>query len=842
MPVNGISMFWKKYYQDLFAALVLSLTLCIFYPIAVYQNNIGAVAFSLNDIWFGLLSFALIAFVASALLGVIIHKFFYRYIGIIYSSIIFGFWIQGNLLTYDLGTLDGHIIDWSMFRSYYILEFFVWASVIIAAIWLKKVISKRLDTLLVILLIFGVTPLLITGFEQSPKYKGVNTSFYLNYEHEFEFSSSQNVIIIILDSAQSDAFEQILAQNPVYRDTFKDFIFYKNALAGYPTTKPSIPLILSSEHFDNSITFPQFMTDTQNKSLPALLKADGYSVEYYSFTPFAYLDIWDNTSVKPSYSDLLTAIKKLYLVTSLRYLPLPFKPFVVDQYYHQGGSYWGRDVVDFYNASVKTSKVDKGPVFKFIHLTGPHPPYQLDNSLQFSPDSSYLNQFEGSLLAVDRFFKEMKAAGVYDNSLIFVMGDHGSLAPWDVQGALHISATGLMLNGMPLLLAKGFHQEQSELVISNAPVSSGDIPKSVMDALGLNNKLSGMSIFANIPENRKRTYYYYLWRNINWSSDFLPQSYLFQVDGNVHDPSAWQFKGDGFSNSKQTVLEPFYYQYGENIVSDANPYIRLFSSGFSSEGAKGAWATGPSSCLYLPIKESKGQLELSLSVLPFLEKEHLTKQNMNIIEDNQLIKALQLNSGMSITVPLSSKLMDGKELNLCFEFPDAKYSPQDFGVDSDSRHLGGFFQYLLVNEISPFSLPVEFNFGEKGNAASIKGAGWSYPEPEFTWTYGKTAELTLPISTNSIKDLKVTVSASPLVSGENLKEQLVIVRSNGVELNQWTMDHDGEYVVDIPSNHIRDGVLTIDFEIPKATTPSSLGIDQDTRILGMSVHWIRIEQ
>jgi hypothetical protein len=834
--------FWKKYSQDLFAAFVLAVTVTVFYPVGVYQNNVGIVNFSLYNVISLLISVALVAFIVLAGLAVFIHKFLFNFVGVIYASIILCFWVQGNLLGYDLGNLDGHVINWREFNNFYLVEVLLWAGVIAVAIWFRKFLHRNLNTLLVVLLLFEFIPLVITGFQQSFDQKA-SPGLYFSNEDKFEFSSDKNVVIIILDTVRADTFEQIIERTPAYQSTFRDFTYFSNMVAGYPTTKPSIPLLLSGEYYDNSTPYKEYMADTQSRSLPALLKANGYAVEHYSFGPLAYLSIWDNVSTTPSKDELLKSTEKLYLVTFLRYLPLPFKPFMVDQYY-KGREYWGRDMVDFYNNVSKVSKEDKGPVFKFIHLTGAHGPFQLDSTLQFSPDSSYLDQFEGALWAIDKLLQEMKAADVYDNSLIFVTGDHGSPYPWDVQDELRRSATTLMLNGTPPLLVKGFNEVNDKLKTSDAPVSLMDIPISVMDALELDNKLPGVSVFGDIPRNRSRIFYFYEWQNADWSSDFLPPSYKFEIIGDVRDRQSWHFSREELVDAGQINLWPLHYKYGENIISESNPYMELYSIGFAGDEVKGAWATGPYSCLHLPVESSKGSLALSLSVSPFLQREYLPQQTFNILVDNSLLKTIQLQNedNVSMTIPLPANLQNNDELNLCIEFPDAKYSPKDLKIDMNTMYLGGFFKSIVINDSAGYTLPVKFDFSETGNGSAIMQDGWSFSEPEYTWTVGKNAQLILPLITDGSKDLNLTISAIPFIHGEELNQQVVIVRSGGDELTQWTMDQPGEYVVNIPSEYNKNGLVSIDFEIPNATSPISVGFNQDERVLGIAVQWIQVDQ
>ena len=274
------------------------------------------------------------------------------------------------------------------------------------------------------------------------------------------------------------------------------------------------------------------------------------------------------------------------------------------------------------------------------------------------------------------------------------------------------------------------------------------------------------------------------------------------------------------------------------MVSSAVPYFDFYSIGFTAQ-EQGAWATGPFSCIYMPLKKNDKPLSLSLVVSPFLEKEHLPQQKINVLADNQLIKTVHLGSSgiASMMIPLPANLTADNELSLCFEFPDANYSPKDLGMSDDQRYLGGFFRSIIVDEIVSFSLPVEFDFRENGNAAAIKSVGWSDSEPEISWSDGKYAQLLLPLIPDGIENIKLTISASPFLS-----QQMVTVRSEGVELGVFNIDHDGEYTITIPSDYIKNGFLNIEFEIPNAASPFSLGMSQGDRVLGMAVRWVRVEK
>ena len=72
-----------------------------------------------------------------------------------------------------------------------------------------------------------------------------------------------------------------------------------------------------------------------------------------------------------------------------------------------------------------TIKYDKA--YRVYHLMGPHAPYTL-NSKGYSSDggeTDEITQTIGSLRIVEQYIRDMKEAGVYENSTIIITADHG---------------------------------------------------------------------------------------------------------------------------------------------------------------------------------------------------------------------------------------------------------------------------------------------------------------------------------------------------------------------------------------------------------------------------------
>jgi hypothetical protein len=872
VPGNNISRMWMKYRRDLFASLALAVTIFFFAPLSAYVENADRLNLNLLDIFFLYILITFIAFIILASCNFLSQNIFPK-VSVIYFTVSFCFLIQGTLLTYNLGNMDGHVIQWSAFQNYYLLEFIVWGVSIFAAILYRKQLFKNLNFGIALLIFAELSILLGTSVlnrvRENPAIN--NSSLTVNYQREFEFSSDKNVVIIIIDTFRSTAFNDALNKKPGLNESFKDFTFYENTVSNFPNTYASIPSILTGIPYNNQTTTSEYLGTVFPQSLPVLLSQHGFDVELYPYnstTLVSYPNVWDNISKTSSSEEmrlqsLYYPMEKLGLLTLIRYSPLVLKPFFVNRFYSisennlQEKAESKNPVLQFYENSNLIKRTGRVSVFKFIHLPGVHPPYVIDDTLSLGEYpynyDSYVNQAVANLAAVSNFLEKMKETGAYNNTLIIIMGDHG-IQPFLQEypsTELTIKNRPFFINnylpyvGNPLLLVKDFNQKQARTLNSKEPVILSDVPKMISEELNIKNNFGGFNPLAmDIPQDRKRYFYFYDSAAHNWGSSYMPTLFEYVIQGPADDVRSWTYTGKVYKPGKIESYSLPIYNYGDNIIEGDlfHQFASFISDGFFNDEKHSAWALGPISCLHLPVEKNDKPLSLSFSVSPFLEKGQLPEQELNILADDQLIKSIQLKGDISLKTILPINPANDKELDLCFEFPDAIYSPKDLGLSEDIRHLGGLFRSIIINEIDSYSLPAKINFSNNGNVAVIQRDGWSDPESEFTWTNGKNAELLLPITIEKTKNLKLIVSAFPFIYGDGLKQQLVTVRSDGAELGRWAIDRDGEYAVDIPPEHIKDGILSIEFEIPNAASPASLGLSEDTRLLGMAVRRIRVEE
>ncbi len=476
-------------------------------------------------------------------------------------SLSFLMWLQGNILVWDYGLLTGGKIDFNTF--FLLVNAAIWLAVIIfvykkSAFFYKYV--KFISCVFIVVLIS--TTLFIyfqTDIPDSNRYEVDKTN-------EFTFSKEKNVIILVLDVFQSDVFQEIIDEDAYYKDIFEGFTYYRDALAGFPVTKASIPNILTGQYYDNSVPFSDFLESAfiSSSSIPKVLTGNGFEVD--CFMRSMYLDKRVMSNVKDRVGVETATITNIYDAALFRYAPDFLKRYIyndgkwflknlapqrlffssdaddtrtpanVPQMTFDEKSLTLKDIAFVNDMMTYSSTVDEGYIFKFYMLNGCHPPYLLNEELEYERMygiEGYRRQAKGSLQIVKIFLDELKRLDIFDNSMIFVIADHGTNAGIDY----------MQKNANPLFLVKNF-DGKGQMTILDAPVSLSDIPNTIFSELGLEGDFIGESIF-NLKESdsRERRFLYYQLDYVSWSKDYLPKMVEYIVIGHVWLSDSWQLTG-----------------------------------------------------------------------------------------------------------------------------------------------------------------------------------------------------------------------------------------------------------------------------------------------------------
>ena len=129
----------------------------------------------------------------------------------------------------------------------------------------------------------------------------------------------------------------------------------------------------------------------------------------------------------------------------------------------------------------------------------------------------------------------------------------------------------------------------------------------------------------------------------------------------------------------------------------------------------------------------------------------------------------------------------------------------------------------------------KINFGKGGNSEPYKKSGWSPTEEKFTWSEGTSARLEIPVpASNEPVTLKMRIAA--LIKPPDLPFQPVEAFINDQKIADWQVAETSEFAARVsPEVTKQGGVLKIEIKTPKATSPKTLGLSADPRVLGVCV-------
>lgn len=646
-------------------------TLFLFLPGLVYLTNAIEFSSTLGDLaLMGAVAAAVVSLILAAVLiglkalGAVLPE---KGLALIFAS---GFllWLQGNFLLWNYGPLDGRAIPWSAMTRFGIIDGLIWFGVLSAAFLLSRPLLKFAGTAALILLglQLGYATTLFLRQPETPSFK----RYSLDETGKFSFSRGKNVVLMVLDSFQTDAFDEIVRNSPKAVARFDGFTYFRNALGGYPFTELSVGLMLTGRYYDNALPYERWKKAAfLSGSVPAVLKANGWEVDLFpkvSYSLYYSEDVASNIVrgmprtermldlayvfdlglfrslphflKRPVYNNQDWFVRRIYLATRKpRLKGRDSAPRLVGRTVRRKP--WNRRLfsplafmksqdVRFTDAMLHDSKRDLDrSAFKFYHLGGPHLPLALDENLDYAPMNvsreSYLKAAAASLRLAGLFLERLRDLGAYDDTLIFIVGDHGAaiqgqefhpgpLAPGAKDGDVLTQPT--RINALPLVLVKPFGGSGA-LRISDAPVSLADIPATVFQALGLDVDAPGESMFA-IDDHavRERRYLLYSGRDIySYYGDM--DEYL--VSGPGWRDASWRRSGKVFTRRGPVLLRRETYPYGLpldlKLGGNGLPYLEY---GWYIADNDQVWSTGRRALMIIPIEPPKADLVLTMTFRP----------------------------------------------------------------------------------------------------------------------------------------------------------------------------------------------------------------------------------
>jgi hypothetical protein len=393
----------------------------------------------------------------------------------------------------DLPVLDGDIINWTDYAEQIRYSNIMWAAVAVIIILLRLTVLKKIFSKVVqfvsicMVLMFAVT-MVTVGISNDGFEKKAEVTFTTQYR--WDYSSDTNYIMFVLDSVDGTEESEVLANHPEYTEALKDFTYYDNVMSAYTYTYFAMPFLLSGEWFEYQEPYYDYNEKAYTESEILLaLKEQGYRMGIYDESAprhgegmYQYENVVaDRGKIK----NLLDFSKIQLRLVGFKYLPYGIKkisqvlPSEIEEQEItkddlQRIYFYGSNIVFYDECQNEEMNISEEKCFKLIHLEGAHVPLIYNADVTTSELTSYTGNVEASNTVLAAYINRLKEDGVYDNSVIIVMTDHGfnrelGDVPDDRQHAM--------------LFVKGINEHHDSMQTDSAPISQADFQEAYMRLL-----------------------------------------------------------------------------------------------------------------------------------------------------------------------------------------------------------------------------------------------------------------------------------------------------------------------------------------------------------------------
>lgn len=495
----------------------------------IYLGNLREYVFTLQQLLvvtgvfsFGIFGFWMVfqaCFIRARFYPMIFHALF---------ALALCLWIQGSFLLWPLGGTADTLHRFSEHPIFGTLELLIFSLVFWLVFRFRTVVDRKCGlyaSFILAIQVFALVPPLMAYRESSlEKFLSIDCSGI------HQVSNGENVLIVVLDSLESDYFQKTLADSgPELSEALKDFEFFPRLISRYPQTFYALPTLLTgSPIFDETMTWDVRKTVFEQTdasifrdsasvyferlnqmymseyALFSTLKRNGFQTEVYPFAgtwvylpqnspDIANIDPKTDSIEKSRILSLTVLAEEIIPCAMYRISPLIFKPTA-------------------YHATEKglerAYKIYTGETWKVLDTSSENPDKKVAESAEVLPavaDRPFFDFPKEAKPDVIRHFKlihleamnrwnvtsntameqcyfqkgivpyleYLKGCGGYEKSWIVILGDHGR----------HGSPVSRQFN--PALLIKKPGVNQSEMTVRDDVVFMRDIAPSLLTEMGI---------------------------------------------------------------------------------------------------------------------------------------------------------------------------------------------------------------------------------------------------------------------------------------------------------------------------------------------------------------------
>ncbi len=537
---------WKNRLKFSFpVALFIAFTFYIYLPSELYLGNPNAFSVEYwKFIWPLLVQFLL--FVAVYLYATLLcmSKIHYYICNIFCLLFVFMSNIQNMLLNGKLKSMDGTMQEWDVVTV--VFNGVLWLIIFGACLGFSIVNKKMVRNVCKIVGYMGMTiqivSLVIMLVVTLPTIKF--DKYVLSTEDYFEVSGNENVFVFVLDWFDNQIMEDILSDDENFLRPLDGFVHYTNATSKYAFTDMSLVYLLTGVEWE----YPQLekdyaVTAHKNSDFLEQIASEDYSIGIY--TESSYVGQQERNLVENGRyveRSLDKEMQKRFVDKAVRYKTCPF--LFKEKFFYTDDDIYGMVLTEgnIESHSIYSDRKfakqlleegitvnnDKSGMFKLYHLHGAHSPFNMDEQFERA-DTDRITQSRASMRVVYTFIEQLKAQGLYEDSMIIITADHGQNYFDRPKVAEEM---GLELVSSPIMFVKESGSYGKELQVSVAPVSHEEVVPTIAEAIMGDIQGYGRTL-KEVPNSEERMREFIYGRH----SDIPFVRY--EIKGNVMDLENW---------------------------------------------------------------------------------------------------------------------------------------------------------------------------------------------------------------------------------------------------------------------------------------------------------------
>lgn len=574
-----------------------------------------------------------------------------------------------------------------------VLFIFTLIAIIISSFKIKEKLLVIGSYICTIILLIQVVTIGILFIQSKLENTERNKDVVVTDEKMFDLSKDENILVFVLDSFDSFIMKDFLESEigEEYKDIFKDFTYYPDTVGAAATTQLGLPYILTGELYLNDKLYRDYLVEAYNNNdIYKAFDKRKYSLGVYTYSHFLERDNTKYINAKKDkyiIKDFYQFCKKFYNLVIFNYMPHQFKKyfFISTSDFEQL-----KTIKNKYNSYDWTMQAfykklqeegikvgDTSKAFRMYHLDGIHPPYTFDKNLVTEDGKEYLPQdeAEGNMKVIKQYLKDLKEAGVYNQTTIVIMADHGQFP----------------IQQNPIFMIKN-KNESHPLKVSEKEMFYG-IWKEILIKL-INGDVIDEEVIENLEKSiEERKFYYYAWDDGLAHKGYINGLIEYVVKGNAMDMNNAVPSGKIYIPHKD--IEDYLYPIGKKLLfGKEDTSIQYITSGFSAATGDLKWIDSQYATMRFYLDEEFEDLKLNMEYSTYTESQHVI-----IYANDHEIANYIAEGDESKEIEIPREYIVDKELILKFKLPDAT-SPSNRGNMHDRRILSLAMKTLMISHIN----------------------------------------------------------------------------------------------------------------------------------------------